>query len=225
MFKSKQVRPLSPIMARPLPDDAAFDRRALLERSVSGALTGTIFGALAALAGETAEAAAQTSAPRTPSQTGNDSKLDGIRRIVTGNNAKGRSYVVSDVRVTGGRAPNIFLTSSDHPLGPGGPGDPDLFLSSTMTQLDMPAGACSSNYVHLPPTKADTKPVWHRTMTIDYNFLISGELVCMLEEGEVLLTQPGDVVVQRNTNHAWRNNSTTNPCIFVAVLVPLVRKA
>ncbi len=225
MFHGKQARPYNAMMARRWNGDAAFDRRALLKLSASGALTGTIFGALAAFLGETAQAAGQTSTARPPLQAGNDSKPDGIRRIVTGNNAKGRSYVVSDVRVTGGRAPNVFLTTADHPLGPGGPGDPELLLSSTMTQLDMPAGACSSNYVYMPPAKADTKPVWHRTMTIDYNFLISGTLVCMLEEGEVVLTQPGDVVVQRNTNHAWRNNSATNPCIFVAVLVPLSPKA
>jgi len=51
-------------------------------------------------------------------------------------------------------------------------------------------------------------------MTVDYNILISGELVLMLEEGEVTLSGPGDVVVQRNTNHAWRNGSSTAPCIW-----------
>ena len=38
-------------------------------------------------------------------------------------NARGKSYVVSDVRIDGGRAPNVFQTTGDHPLGPGGSGD------------------------------------------------------------------------------------------------------
>ena len=62
-------------------------------------------------------------------------------------------------------------------------------------------------------------------MTLDYNFLISGEMVLMLEEGEVTLTNPGDVVVQRNTNHAWRNGSSTKPLTWVAVLVRISDKA
>jgi hypothetical protein len=190
---------------------------------VRAALAGTAFGTLSTIVGDVAAAGQPQSgsaapAPRSASQ-------EGIRRIVTGNNAQGKSYVVSDTRITGGRAPNVFQTTGEHQLGPGKPGDLESFLASTMPQLDPPVGACSSNYVHMAPAKPDGKPVWHRTMTIDYNFLISGELVCMLEEGEVLLSGPGDVVVQRNTNHAWRNNSTVNPVIFVAVLVPIHAKA
>lgn len=45
---------------------------------------------------------------------------------------------------------------------------------------------------------------WHRTETVDYGIMISGELVLLLEDREVVL-QPGDVVVQRGTNHAWAN--------------------
>jgi hypothetical protein len=172
-------------------------RRNVLKQSAALALMGTAFGAQ----------------PRVTNP--------GIRRIVTGNNARGKSYVVSDTRIVSGRAPNVFVTSSEHPLGPGGSGDPDVRMASTMPQLDLPPGACSSNYVFMPPATPDVKPVWHRTMTIDYNMLISGELVCMLEEGEVTLTSPGDVVVQRNTNHAWRNRSSVNPVIWVAVLVPI----
>jgi hypothetical protein len=187
---------------------------------MGAAFVTTMLPAIGAFFGDELEAGAQQAG----SQSG--ANAPGIRRIVTGNNARGRSYVVSDTRITGGRAPNVFQTTSDHPMGPGSPGDPLTYLASTMTQLDLPPGACSSNYVYMAPAKPDTKPLWHRTMTIDYNFLISGELVLMLEEGsEVVLSGPGDVVIQRNTNHAWRNNSSTNPCIFVAVLVHLPGKA
>lgn len=46
----------------------------------------------------------------------------------------------------------------------------------------------------------------HRTETIDYGILLSGELWLIVDEGETKLNV-GDVVVQRGTNHAWANRS------------------
>ncbi len=50
-------------------------------------------------------------------------------------------------------------------------------------------------------------PLMHRTETIDFGILISGELTLILDDSEVVL-QPGDIVVQNGTNHAWSNRST-----------------
>ena len=68
----------------------------------------------------------------------------------------------------------------------------------------------------------DAEPVWHTTETVDYDIVLSGELVLMLDAGEVTL-HPGDVVIQRNTAHAWRN-PTNAPVHWVAVLVPLKKE-
>ncbi|MBU9133418.1 cupin domain-containing protein [Burkholderia multivorans] len=46
----------------------------------------------------------------------------------------------------------------------------------------------------------------HKTATIDYGILVEGELWLILDKGEVRLL-PGDVVVQRGTNHTWTNRS------------------
>ena len=51
------------------------------------------------------------------------------------------------------------------------------------------------------------------------NVLLGGELVLMLDREETTL-QPGDVVIQRNTNHAWKN-PTDAPVYWAAVLVPI----
>ena len=40
----------------------------------------------------------------------------------------------------------------------------------------------------------------------------------LLDEGETILN-PLDVVIQRETNHAWQNLSTTEPALLLAVLV------
>ena len=46
----------------------------------------------------------------------------------------------------------------------------------------------------------------HRTETIDYGIVLSGEVWLVLDQGEVRLGA-GDVVVQRGTNHAWSNRT------------------
>jgi mannose-6-phosphate isomerase-like protein (cupin superfamily) len=52
----------------------------------------------------------------------------------------------------------------------------------------------------LPPRH----PMMHRTRTVDYALIMSGEIDMMLDDGEVHL-KAGDVVVQQATNHAWIN--------------------
>ncbi|HSP48657.1 MAG TPA: cupin domain-containing protein, partial [Pseudolabrys sp.] len=52
----------------------------------------------------------------------------------------------------------------------------------------------------LPPRHS----MMHRTRTVDYAIVMSGEIDMLLDEGEVHL-KAGDVVVQQATNHAWVN--------------------
>jgi mannose-6-phosphate isomerase-like protein (cupin superfamily) len=62
-------------------------------------------------------------------------------------------------------------------------------------------------------------PFMHRTDSLDYAIILSGEVYMLLdnEEDDVLL-KAGDVVIQRGTNHAWANRGTV-PCVIVFVLV------
>jgi len=60
-------------------------------------------------------------------------------------------------------------------------------------------------------------PGMHKTCTVDYCIVLSGEIWAVLDEGEVLL-RAGDCLVQRGTNHAW-SNRTDEPCTIAFVLV------
>ena len=60
-------------------------------------------------------------------------------------------------------------------------------------------------------------PLMHRTKTIDYGIILSGEIWMVLDESEVLC-KAGDVIVQRGTNHAWANRSD-QPCRVCFVLI------
>lgn len=60
-------------------------------------------------------------------------------------------------------------------------------------------------------------PLMHRTETVDYGIVIEGELVLVLDTEERVL-HPGDVVIQRGTNHAWANRSG-HPCRAAFILL------
>ena len=60
-------------------------------------------------------------------------------------------------------------------------------------------------------------PLMHRTESVDYGIVIEGELTLVLDDSEVAL-KPGDVVVQRGTNHAWANRSG-RPCRMLFILL------
>src|SRR5437868_615230 len=60
-------------------------------------------------------------------------------------------------------------------------------------------------------------PLMHRTRTVDYAVVLSGEIDMMLDD-TVVHVSPGDVVVQQATNHAWINRGT-QPCRILFVLV------
>ena len=50
-------------------------------------------------------------------------------------------------------------------------------------------------------------PIMHRTMSLDYGIVLEGEVECLLDSGEKRHLNPGDIVIQRQTNHAWVNAS------------------
>ena len=65
--------------------------------------------------------------------------------------------------------------------------------------------------------KSGRHPLMHRTETIDYAVILSGEIYCVLDDTEVLL-KTGDILVQCGTNHAWSNRSNA-PCDILFVLI------
>ena len=65
----------------------------------------------------------------------------------------------------------------------------------------------------LPPRH----PMMHRTRSLDYAIIMSGEIDMLMDEGEVHL-KAGDVVVQQATNHAWVNRGG-KPCRVAFILM------
>jgi hypothetical protein len=163
------------------------------------------------------------------------------RRIVTANDTHGKSYVLDD-RAT----PHVLETGTDRGLidfwatAPGADtaeGGDGVILPM---QLYPPAGGTVFRLFQVAPAsqpydpasaaaafaamrasdvRSDTSlhPGMHLSHTIDYVIVLRGRLKLLLEKGEVELN-PFDVVVQRETNHAWINLGE-EPALCAAVLV------
>ena len=50
--------------------------------------------------------------------------------------------------------------------------------------------------------ESSSDPMMHKTASVDYAVVLSGEIWAVLEEDETCL-RAGDVLVQRGTNHSW----------------------
>jgi hypothetical protein len=137
-----------------------------------------------------------------------------IRRVVTGNDSMGRSYIVTDERVGPGE---LWRCGDGFPLGVAA-GEVAASLPSTAPRLEPPVAGNSLYRVAFRPwakvrsgyeeglKPGFDKDGFHRTASLDYLYVLDGELELLLDEGATLL-YPGDVVIQRNTNHAWRNHT------------------
>jgi quercetin dioxygenase-like cupin family protein len=77
--------------------------------------------------------------------------------------------------------------------------------STVFRRIDHPPGAVSP---------------MHRTISVDYGIVLSGEVELSLESGEKRILRAGDTVVQRATMHQWRNLSETEWCRMVFVMMP-----
>lgn len=193
-----------------------LDRRAALERTVVGgaALAVAMFGGLPG----TGVVPADAQQPQSPC-AGQPWLTGRVRRVVTGHNAQGRSCVVSDEMTNIGY---LWTSSADEPLGTVPAGEARGIRPTTAPKTDPAVGGSRLSLGTIQPW-TQTKPTaanrigFHRTVTIDYVLVLSGELVLVLDEQEVKLNA-GDFVVQRNTDHGWRNDGKV-PAHYLATLV------
>jgi len=137
------------------------------------------------------------------------------RRVVTGHDVHGRSVVLSDGAPPQHHPMHGLRVGADfHEMWSDADAIPELYSVNAREPNErpftiMPAAGHLLRILDVYPLKDGGKrTVMHRTRTLDYVVVIEGELVLILEDSEVIL-RPGDVVVQRGTDHAWENRSDT----------------
>lgn len=137
-----------------------------------------------------------------------------IRRVVTGHDDTGKAIVESDQTVElglmrPGTNARVIWTSEGFPVDNGGHED----TSGRATGTTLSNGTVF-RVVEFGPGNG---PRVHRTDSIDYAVILSGEIDMELDENVVHL-KAGDVLVQRSTIHNWVNKGTV-PCRIAFILI------
>lgn len=160
----------------------------------------------------------------------------GVRRVVTAHDEQGRSIVGFDAIVepykheplkTSGVRQFVLWVTDGSPADTAGTEDtgarrvgiPPPPQGTIMRIVEFPPVTPAVDRLPLdhmekilgPANRAQhhpsRHPFMHATNTLDYIFVLSGEIDMLLDDGEVHLKQ-GDVLVQRATNHSWVNRGT-----------------
>lgn len=143
-----------------------------------------------------------------------------MKRIVTENDANGKSIVMQVDQVALGDI--IWESDADHPLG-FEPRKADMleFLPGGVKAINLviPPDAVMAEYLKKGVPGLDARG-FHRTGTLDFLILLDGELSLELDDGSISRLEPGDVVVQRDTNHAWRNTGEKPAHCFAIISKP-----
>jgi len=138
-----------------------------------------------------------------------------IRRVVTGHDNEGHAQVLIDEQVSNvissrpGADSSVIWSSTGFPVN--NDGDHDPAGKKIGTTLD------SGTVFRIVSFGPGVSPRNHRTDSIDYAVVISGEIDMELDVGSVHL-KAGDVLVQRGTIHNWVNKGTA-PCVIAFTLV------
>jgi mannose-6-phosphate isomerase-like protein (cupin superfamily) len=170
-----------------------------------------------------------------------------VRRVVTGHDADGRAVFASDEEVepvTVAIAPGQEF----HRLwgADAAPSFPDDGSLPPQAAYFPPVGGFRFGLFSVPPQGSATLPPdldvaaafaemedklpglaghmernhpgMHTTATVDYEYIIEGEVVLELDDGAEVTLRAGDTVIQNGTRHAWHNR-TDEPARLVVVLV------
>lgn len=137
-----------------------------------------------------------------------------LRRVVTGHDANGKAIAtIDEMAKTGSARPgvttSVVWTSEGFPIGNDG----------NVDEATRPVGTWHPNgtvfrVIEFAPGNGGRN---HRTDSLDYAVVLSGEIDMDLDGSEVHL-RAGDVLVQRGTIHNWINRGS-EPCVIAFVLI------
>jgi quercetin dioxygenase-like cupin family protein len=136
-----------------------------------------------------------------------------IRRIVTGHDQNGKSRVKwdSEFETQAGRTgfEQAVLWATDSL--------PVRLTDEDPSTWELGTSLANGSVLRIARYEPGVSERWHRTDSLDYGIVLSGELWMQLDAGDVHL-QAGDVVIQRGTIHNWENRGT-EPCVVAFILI------
>jgi len=178
-------------------------RRAMLGYSAAGGLT--VAASLLGVLTSSRDAEAGQSAGKMTLPNGK------MRRIVTAHNAEGKSYIASDGAVD---ANDLWKGTPERPLGVASEQEPPGIRHATGQSRCFVAAIQPSK--EPKPTTAN-RVGYHRGNGVSHCLILDGELVFMVDTQETIV-RAGDLIVERNTLHSWRNDSTQPVSMFIVTV-------
>jgi mannose-6-phosphate isomerase-like protein (cupin superfamily) len=170
-----------------------------------------------------------------------------VRRVATGHDENGRAVFASDERVApttlallpgnefhllwGADSTASFPDDGTRPVAPtyfppidgfrfnfftippdGGAGSPDdLDIEAAIAEFEekLPGLAEHLEVEH---------PGMHKTASIDFGVVLSGQATLELDDGATVTLEPGDTYVQNGTRHRWSNSGDV-PAVIAVILI------
>jgi mannose-6-phosphate isomerase-like protein (cupin superfamily) len=137
-----------------------------------------------------------------------------VRRVVTGHDAGGKAKVMIDetspaLSMRPGVSATVAWTSEGFPVNNNGDDDEGTRKTGTTH-----TNGTVFRIIEFAPGNAERN---HRTDSIDYACILSGEIDMEMDGANVHL-KAGDVIVQRGTIHNWINRGS-EPCVIAFVLI------
>lgn len=140
-----------------------------------------------------------------------------IRRVVTSHNAGGEAILLSDDTVP--LAPLFGDEMAGAVIWTTGSVPADNVDDAKGDRRDAGASLKGGSVMRVTEFGPGFATPMHRTLTIDYAMVLSGELELELDSGSVVRLRKGEVIVQRGGAHLWRNPSADTPCRIVICMI------
>jgi quercetin dioxygenase-like cupin family protein len=140
-----------------------------------------------------------------------------VRRVVTGHDANGKAVVIDDVLLESVGIPSGDARFTVIWATPSAPVDNDDTADGRdhVTDLTLPGGSVLRVVDMMPGQRAPM----HRTNSLDYGIVLSGEIELVLDDGAATLVEAGGIIIQRGTIHSWYNPSADVPARIAFVLL------
>ena len=134
--------------------------------------------------------------------------LPALRRVVTGHDKNGVAKALLDSKPTNAKTSptgnvSTLVWSTDECPADIAVGEEIEDYGARIIGTAPPAHGSRFAVIDFAPNSAGAV---HRTETIDYVIVLSGEIEMQMDDSVVKM-KAGDVMVQRGTNHGWTNRS------------------
>lgn len=140
-----------------------------------------------------------------------------MRRVVCGANGSGKDGVLLDGAPTSVMEHDGYVFTDVWSVDSPSLDTTDITSQTSVEDIYGLAHGASRFRIGVFPPR-DEPEIWHATASIDYEYVISGEVDLLMDDGTSVTLRAGDCNVQLGGNHQWWNRGT-EPCVMAIVMI------